>query len=309
MKQFSKILFISLLFISNTLLFAQVKTINVWGDKIPGAIENNNVKEEVYLNEQGSERTRYVTNPTLSIFSPPREKANGTAVIVCPGGGYVRLSIPPEGVEVAEWLNKQGIAAFVLKYRLPNDEIMQDKSVGPLQDVQEAIRIVRRNAEEWGIKPDKIGIMGFSAGGHLASTASTHYNEKVYEADATSARPDFSILIYPVISMKEGIAHPGSKRSLLGETPDQEVIERFSNELQIDENTPPAFLIHSEDDETVPVENSINYFLALRKYKIPAELHLYEKGWHGYGLAKESGGTESNWPDACLAWLKAKGLL
>ena len=298
-----------LIIFMNTLIAAQSKVINVWEGKIPGSIENDTVKEVTYLNEKGSERTQFVTTPTLTLFTPPKEKANGTAVVICPGGGYMRLAIPPEGDEVAEWFNENGITAFVLKYRLPDSRIMEDKSVGPLQDAQEAIRIVRRNAAQWGIAPDRIGIMGFSAGGHLASTASTHYNDKVYEADTTSARPDFSILIYPVISMKKGITHNGSRHYLLGETPDENLVERFSNELHVNENTPPAFLIHSEKDNTVPVENSINYFLELRKYNIPAELHLYENGYHGYALAKNSGGTEAAWPNACLNWLRAHGLL
>lgn len=185
---------------------------------------------------------------------------------------------------------------------------MQDKSIGPLQDAQEAIRIARRNAKEWGLNPNKIGIMGFSAGGHLASTASTHFNDKVYEPkDTTSARPDFSILIYPVITMADN-THKGSRENLLGKTPSQDLVNSFSNELQVTKETPPAFLIHATDDNTVPAQNSINYFLALKKNGVPAELHIYEKGGHGFGLGR-SNGTESTWPEACKNWLKARGLL
>jgi acetyl esterase/lipase len=202
-----------------------------------------------------------------------------------------------------------GVSAFVLKYRLPSDAIMKDKSVGPLQDVQEAIRIVRRNAKDWNINPRKIGIMGFSAGGHLASTASTHFTDKVYEVkDTTSARPDFSILIYPVISMDTAITHRGSRDNLIGKNPSKEQVVRFSNELQVNSNTPPAFLVHATDDNTVPVQNSMNYLLALKKNKVPGELHIYEKGGHGFGLGANKG-TAAEWPNACKSWLKVKGLL
>ena len=186
---------------------------------------------------------------------------------------------------------------------------MNDKSIGPLQDGQKAIRIVRRNAKKWNIDPDKIGVMGFSAGGHLASTVSTHFDEKVYEpVDTMSARPDFSILIYPVITMKADYTHKGSRNNLLGRTPDEDQVIRFSNELQVNEQTPPAFLVHSLDDNAVPVQNSINYALAMKKFKIPCELHIYEHGGHGYGLGS-SNDTESTWPKACEKWLKARGIL
>lgn len=295
--------FLILFFYCNPLLKAQDKILNVWEEKIPNVIENNSVKEEIVLTETGAERTRNVTKPTLSVYFPPKEIANGTAVVICPGGGYGRLAIPHEGTAVAEWFNKFGITAFVLKYRLPNDLIMKNKNISPLQDVQEAIRIVRRNAEQWNINPNKIGVMGFSAGGHLAATASTLYNDNVYEHDGTSARPDFSILIYPVISMTEKITHAGSRQNLLGESPNEKLVEHFSNELQVNESTPPAFLIHSADDKSVPVQNSVNYFLSLKKFHIPAELHIYEKGGHGYGLA-EKGESESHWPEACINWLE-----
>jgi acetyl esterase/lipase len=202
-----------------------------------------------------------------------------------------------------------GITAFVLKSRLPLDEIMTDKSIGPLEDVQEAMRNVRRHAKEWNINPDKIGIMGFSAGGHLASTLSTHFNDNVYDPiDTTSARPDFSILIYPVISMDSEITHMGSRINLIGNKPSPETVHHFSNDLQVTKNTPPAFLVHSMDDDVVPVQNSINYALALKKYKIPCELHIYEKGGHGYGLGR-SNDTETSWPEACKKWLRARGFL
>ena len=230
-------------------------------------------------------------------------------VVDCPGGAYYFLAMGHEGKDIANWLNDNGIACIVLKYRIPNDTIMINKSIGPLQDVQEAIRLVRRKSKEWGINPNKIGVMGFSAGGHLASTASTHFNEIVYECDSTSARPDFSILIYPVISMKPNITHGGSMRNLLGNSPSDSLIEHFSNETQVTANTPPAFLVNSIDDGAVSCENSILYALALKKNNVPAELHLYQQGGHGYGLAKNNKGTERGLPDACLAWLRLRGII
>jgi len=287
---------------------AQVKVIKIWPDNIPGAIDNPAYKEDTAYVDGKSPRISKVVNPTMVFFQAPKEITKGTAVIICPGGGYGRLAIDHEGYQVAAWFNSFGISAFVLKYRLPSDEIMKDKSIGPLQDVQEAIRVVRRNAMEWNIDPEKIGIMGFSAGGHLASTASTHYNDKVYHVkDTISARPDFSILIYPVISMDTIISHRGSRDNLLGKNPTKEMVTRFSNELQVDRNTPPAFLVHATDDGTVPVQNSFNYLLALKKNKVTGELHIYEKGGHGFGLAANKG-TTSAWPDACRNWLKNREL-
>jgi len=190
---------------------------------------------------------------------------------------------------------------------MPTDLIMKDKSIGPLQDAQEAIRIIRRNAKEWNIDPDKIGVLGFSAGGHLASTLATHYLDNVYDADVTSARPDFSILIYPVISMEDGITHNGSKVSLLGANASKEHTDKYSNEKQVDANTPKTFIVHATDDKVVPVENSINYYLNLKKYNAPVEMHLYENGGHGFGLGTK--GTHTEWPKACEKWLAENSLL
>jgi acetyl esterase/lipase len=301
MKIARKNIFIFFLLFTNSFLTAQNKVIDIWNGRIPGAIENDTIKETIFHLPNGAPRIKLVTDPTLTLFKP--NEANGTAVIICPGGGYEWLAFDKEGTNIADWLNKFGITAFVLKYRLPNDFIMQNKSIGPLQDAQEAVRIVRKNSAKWNIDPDKIGIMGFSAGGHLASTASTHFNEKVYRSDSTSAKPDFSILIYPVISMRHEITHMGSRENLLGKNPGEQLIEHFSNELQVNKDTPPAFLVCAEDDRTVPVENSIQYFLALKKFGIPAELHIYEKGGHGFGMGSK-GETEADWPEACVHWLK-----
>lgn len=287
-------------------LIAQDKIINLWNGNIPGAISNDKYFEGNLVLENGAIRIQKVTTPTLSVFFPSKEKANGSSVVICPGGGYARLAFDHEGISIAKWFVNLGFTAFILKYRLPNDTIMQNKSIGPLQDAQEAIRYVRRNSAEFNISLDKIGIIGFSAGGHLASTASTHFLEKVYESDTTSARPDFSILIYPVISMKKEITHSGSRKNLLGENPGEEIVVRFSNEEQVSRLTPPTFIVHSQNDQTVPVENSVNYFLALRKNKIKSELHIFEKGGHGYGMGKENG-TETHWTEMCKRWLIQNG--
>jgi len=299
---------LTLLFAAVTVASAQTTTVKVWPEGPPGAKPDPNYREETLM-DQGKPRVARVTDPVLLVYLPAPEKANGSAVVICPGGGYIRLAIDHEGYDIANWLNEMGIAGIILKYRLPSDTIMENKSVGPLQDAQEAVRIVRRRAQEWHINPNRIGIMGFSAGGHLAATASTHFDDQVYKpADATSARPDFSILLYPVISMSPPNVHMGSRNNLLGPTPNQALIDHFSNELRVTSQTPPAFLVHSADDRAVPMGNSINYFEALLKNNVPAEMHVYQKGGHGYGLAKGRG-TESGWPDACRAWLKQMGLL
>jgi acetyl esterase/lipase len=212
-----------------------------------------------------------------------------------------------EGTPVAKWLNEAGIAGIVLKYRLPSDKIMSDKSIGPLQDAQEAMRIIRRNALKWKINPNKVGVIGFSAGGHLASTLSTHFDEKVYQiSDTVSARPDFSILVYPVVSMQIPVTHMGSREALIGTHPDTALVQKFSNELHITRNTPPAFLVHASDDGAVPVQNSILYYQNLTWLNIPAEMHIYQKGDHGFGL-KTDKGTASGWSAACITWLKSNG--
>jgi len=286
---------------------AQVSSLTLWPDGIPGFVVNDSYIEKATVANGINTRFEKVTSPALFPYLPPRESATGTAVLICPGGGYSALAFNHEGHAVAQWLNDNGIAGIILKYRLPSDLIMKDKSVGPLQDAQEAIRIIRRNAAKWNIDPDKIGVLGFSAGGHLASTLSTHYAEKVYEPkDTVSAMPDFSILIYPVITMDSSFTHAGSRRNLIGAKPSAEAIKRFSNELQVNEKTPPAFMVHSADDKAVPIKNSIAYYEQLVRYGIPSELHIFQKGGHGYGLA---GGkdTQSSWPELCIKWLKASG--
>lgn len=286
---------------------SQVVSMNLWPEGIPGFILNTSYSEKETVVEGLSTRYEKVTSPALFPYLPPRDKATGTAVLICPGGGYAALAFSHEGHAIAKWLNENGIAGIILKYRLPSDLIMKDKSVGPLQDAQEALRTIRRNADKWNINPDKIGVMGFSAGGHLASTLSTHFDENVYEPkDDVNARPDFSILIYPVITMDSSFTHAGSRRNLIGENPSKNQVMRFSNELQVSANTPPAFMAHSADDKTVPVKNSIAYYEQLVKYGIPSELHIFQKGGHGYGLAVNRE-TQSAWPELCIRWLKASG--
>lgn len=291
-----------------SLLFSQNKEIPVW-QTIPGSIESTDYKETIIYDTDGViSGIDKVSQPTLTIFLADQEKSNGTSVIICPGGGYGHLAINKEGYKVAKWFNSLGISAFVLKYRLPSDLTMKDKTIGPLQDAQEAIRMVRRNANKWHLDPTKIGIMGFSAGGHLASTISTHYSDKVYDSkDNVSARPDFSILIYPVISMEDGITHNGSKINLLGANASKEMTAKYSNEKQVDSNTPKAFLVHATDDKVVPVENTINYYLALKEHNVLGEMHIYEKGGHGFGLGIE--GTHKEWPKTCEKWLSANGFM
>jgi len=283
--------------------FAQ-NEILLWSQGIPGGIDTKEVEEFKSGDKNGEIlRIHQVVTPSLKVYLAPQEKATGAAVLICPGGGYKILAIDHEGYQVAEWLNSIGISAFVLKYRLPDDRIMEDKKVGPLQDAQKALRMIRENATAWGLQPDKIGVMGFSAGGHLAATLSTQYNKVVYPKENTiSARPDFSILVYPVISMKNGLTHAGSRTNLLGNSPAQTTVEEFSNELQVDENTPPTLLIHSLDDLAVPVENSMVYLEKLKEHKVFSEMHAFSDGGHGYGLGR--GGSQEFWSKNAENWLK-----
>ena len=210
-----------------------------------------------------------------------------------------------EGTNVAETFQKNGVAAFILKYRLPSDSIMPDKSVGPLQDAQQAIKTVRERAAEWKINPAKIGIMGFSAGGHLVSTAGTHFDKSyIPNSENTSLRPDFMILIYPVISMQEGLTHSGSKSNLLGKSPTEEQVTLFSNDLQVNANTPPTWITHTGDDTVVPVENSIRFYQQLIKNKVPAEMHLYPSGNHGFVLKLPC----DHWMQPLFEWMGKSGI-
>jgi len=283
---------------------SQSTILKVWPDGIPGSIRSETYFEESTMTGDIISGYGKVTVPAMTVFLPADEKATGIAVLICPGGAYAHLAFDHEGLAIAKWLNNNGIAGIILKYRLPSDFIMKDKSVGPLQDAQEAIRIIRRKASEWKINQNRIGVIGFSAGGHLASTLSTHFDEKVYESkDTTSARPDFSLLIYPVISFDSSFTHAGSRENLIGYNPSDDEVRHFSNELMISSNTPPAFLVHSSDDHVVPVKNSLVYYEGLIKNNIVAEMHVFQKGGHGYGLSINRG-TQSAWPELCISWLR-----
>jgi acetyl esterase/lipase len=249
--------------------------------------------------------------PSLAIYLPEKDKATGVGVVICPGGAYGHLALDHEGQQVAKWLNSVGVAGFILQYRHHGSGAGYGHPA-PLQDAQRAIRTVRSRAKEWEVDPNRIGILGFSAGGHLASSAATHFNENFYEPrddiDKVSCRPDFAVLIYPVITMLPPYTHRGSVQNLLGANPDKDLLEKLSNETQVTPQTPPTFLVSTWEDTAVPPENSIQFFLALRKAKVPAELHIFEKGGHGLGLGRP-GLAMSNWPQLCIEWFRARGLI
>jgi len=253
----------------------------------------------------GIERVSNVRLPGITIFLPSKETATGEAVIIYPGGGYGILAIAHEGYDVAKRLNLSGIAAFVVKYRLPDDSMMVDKKIGPVQDGQRALQMVRENATKWNIKTDKIGIMGFSAGGHLASTVGTHF-QKAYisNPNRTSLRPDFMILVYPVISFSDSIGHQGSRNNLLGKNPGEALIKEYSNELHVTGKTPRTFLVHAKDDTGVPVANSTIFAAQLKKHKVPVEMYLYETGGHGFGLNNKT--SDVQWIDLVEKWIHTK---
>jgi acetyl esterase/lipase len=256
----------------------------------------------------GAQGTQDEDKPALTPYIVPQGKGTGTAVIVCPGGSYQHLSMDKEGDQVAHWLNSIGVTAFVLKYRLG------PKYRHPIElgDAQRAIRMVRHKAEAYRVEPDRIGILGFSAGGHLASTAGTHFDPGNPSApdpiDRLSSRPDFLVLVYAVISLKPPYVHRGSLQALLGDQPDPALVENLSNELQVTAQTPPTFLFHTSADKTVPAENSALFYLALRKAGVPAEMHIYEQGPHGVGLAQTDEAL-SSWPGRLADWLRGRGLL
>ncbi|GAA3928185.1 alpha/beta hydrolase [Hymenobacter algoricola] len=281
--------------------------VSLYSGTIPNSIASD-LKETSLTLPGGGVRVSSVVQPTLQVFRPAKDKANGTAVIICPGGGYVRLSMDNEGSDVARRLTEMGITAFVLKYRLPNDQSQPDKATAPLLDAQQALRLVRQRAAEYGVSPARIGLLGFSAGGHLASTAGTHFSKPAGEAtDNTSVRPDFLVLLYPVISFTDSLAHAGSRKSLLGDAPTPDQIRLYSNEQQVTPQTPPTFLVHAADDKTVPVRNSIRFYEACLSQGVPAEMHLYPQGGHGFGLTNKT--TKDQWIDRLQNWLDANGWL
>jgi len=284
------------------------QVMDLYPGKIPGAKAIPAAYKELQtLNKGKVTGLSKVFHPTLAIYQPAKGKSNGTAVIICPGGGYSHLAIGHEGEEVALSFAKIGVTAFVLKYRLPEDSIMEDKSFAPLQDAEQAIYTVRKNAAKWGVDPAKVGIMGFSAGGHLASTLTVHYmDSKIANPEKISLRPDFAVLIYPVISFLSS-PHVGSMHNLIGKDGSQAQKEYFSNEMGVNANTPPSFLVHANDDDAVPVENSILFNQALVKNKVPVETHLYQSGGHGFGLHNKT--TADEWFARLENWMKSNKLL
>jgi len=282
--------------------------IPLYGAKIPGAKPAPADYTEIKATgADGILRISRVTEPTLTVFAPETGKANGTAVIICPGGGYGLLSFDKEGTQVAARFAAMGVTAFVLKYRLPDDAIMEDKSMAPLQDALQAIYLIRKNAALWKIDARRIGIMGFSAGGHLAASLAVHYNDvKIQNAEGINLRPDFALLIYPVISFG-GVGHAASIKNLLGDAPSQNQRNYFSLQNYASESTPPTFMVHANNDTSVPVKNSILFNEALVSHKVPVELHLYQGGGHGFGLENKS--TREDWFDTLQNWLRANNFV
>jgi acetyl esterase/lipase len=275
--------------------------IPLYDNEIPGSKPSPNLESST-INEGGILIIDKVSRPTLTAYFPPQGKANGTAVIICPGGGYGVLAASHEGSDVAKRFNEMGITAFVLKYRIPNDEWMVNKETGPLQDAQRAIQLVRENAGKWNVNKKRIGIMGFSAGGHLASTAGTHFKKPYIKVKKkTNLRPDFMILVYPVITFVDSVAHTGSRDNLLGKNASAEKLKEYSNELQVTPETPPTFLVHAKDDP-VSYRNTILFADALNKNNVYSEVFLYEAGGHGFGMINKS--SEIRWMDRVEKWIK-----
>jgi len=274
----------------------------------PGAVPNSKptgITEKIEKGEYA--KITHVSSPGITVYLPTRRFATGQAVVICPGGGYVQLSIDLEGTDIARYFNSIGVAAAVLKYRLPSLETNIHPHRAPLMDAQRAVRLVRFNAEKWNIDPRKIGIMGFSAGGHLASTLGTHFDQGDHSSadsvEQQSCRPDFMILIYPVISFTDSVRRTRSRKALLGEDPQMDLVFDYSNELQVKADTPPAFFVHADNDSGVPVENSLRMVQAMRAKQIPVELHVLSEGGHGFGLGLHNEHVAS-WTNSLGLWLK-----
>ena len=273
------------------------RIINLYSGNIPNA-KQTALKD---IPENPSEGlVRRVITPTLEMYLPEKSNDSGAAIVICPGGGYSVIVYAGEGVMTAKAFAKKGVAAFVLKYRLPNDSFQVNKTIAPLQDAQQAIKMLRDSASVWGIDANKVGIMGFSAGGHVASTEATHFNKALIENKSnTNLRPDFQILVYPVISMQDSLTHKDSRRQLLGANPSKEMIDLYSNELQVDKNSPPAYITQAADDKVVDVDNSIIYFEKLRHHNVPVEMHIYEKGNHGFVF------RHPGWMEPLFEWMES----
>ncbi len=280
---------------------ARMQSFALYGD---GAIPNSKPGPD---NESGADKgwIQNVSRPVIQVYLPARAKATGASVLIIPGGGYAGLTFDYEGVQQAQYFIDHGIAAFVLKYRLPSDLTMADKSVGPLQDAQQGLRFIRLHAREWNLDPARVGVVGYSAGGHLASTLSTRFQKpSIANPEGVSLRPDFQVLVYPVITMDAKVTHMGSRTALLGASPSEEQVKAFSSDLQVTADTPPALILHAADDQLVDVDNAIVYFEALRHAGVPVEARLFDKGGHGFPLL-----PRNTWQGAIMDWITANGWL
>jgi len=289
------------------------ETVPLWPGRPPGAQRILPREQIVDRRETSGFQDRFVTGigrPTMTVFRPARP--NGAALLIAPGGSYLRVVIDKEGFEISHRLAREGVTCFVLRYRLPAEGWDHAADV-PLQDAQRAIRLIRAGAADWGVDPARICAMGFSAGGHVAASLATRYSAKVYApvdaADRLDARPDLSALMYPVIDMARPFAHPGSREALLGKPPNPGDEALHSPQRHVDGATPPTFLVHAWDDATVPIENSLNYLAALRTAKVKAEAHLFEEGGHGFGVGLAKGKPVAVWPDLWLAWAARRGFM
>ena len=310
---FESLIAATLLISALNLMAAQPAEFLLWPTGAPGS-EGRMEKEVVETSANGERKVWSIHRPSITPYLPAKEKATGAAVIIAPGGAHRFLCVDHEGYFVAQWFSERGIAAFVLKNRLAKETNSTYKiEVEALADIQRAVRLVRSRASEWSLNPQSIGVMGFSAGGHLASTALVHFDAGDASAadpvDRGSSRPDFGILVYPVIALDQPHTHQGSKRNLLGErVGDAALVTSLSTAQQVRATVPPCFLVHTTDDTVVPPENSIDFYLALRRHKVPAELHIYEHGPHGFGLAPGDP-VLGTWPEHLTAWLRGHGLL
>ena len=295
-----------MLFVTISLSSFSQDIVSLWEDQDIPNYKTSNQKESI---RQGDIIfIQNVQKPSLEIFLPSEKNSNGMAVLILPGGGYGGVAYDWEGTDYAKWLNSKGIAAFVLKYRMPQAKSVLTSYDAPIQDAQRAIRYIRANNEKFNVDKNKVGVIGSSAGGHLASTLGTHFSENYYQLkdsiDKEPTRPDFMMLIYPVISMKKGITHKGSRNALLGKNASEDLVTKFSNELQVSENTPPTFIIHSGDDKVVPVENSLLMYKALKDKNIETTMHIYPSGGHGYSMG-ESNNNAPNWTSLAEEWLQS----
>lgn len=283
---------------------SQSQIIPLWENDIPN---KNSLEIDEIIDTTDIIKIRHVNNPSIEIFYPSIKNKNDIAILVIPGGGYSILAYDWEGTDIAKMLNSYGITACVLKYRLPSSKDNIDGKLSPFIDAQRAMRLIRNHSSKLGISSNKIGVIGFSAGGHLAVTLGTHYEEQIFVSDnidSISAKPDFMVLMYPVVTFVESYRHNGSVQKLLGSSNSSELLEYYSGELNLDENTPPCFLVHSNDDPAVNVKNSLTFFSELSKYQKKSELHIYNSGGHGFGLALNNQRLNV-WKDLAISWIKS----